>query len=61
MCLLIAMAILVTSYNFYEQGFLTQAIMSAIVSLIIFTFFIYRLIKNGRCVFGNAKDCNEKK
>jgi hypothetical protein len=55
------MAILVASYNFYEQGFVLQAILSAVTALFIFTFFIHRLIKNRRCVFGNAKDCNEKK
>jgi len=61
MCLLIAMALLAASYNFYDKGFETQAYMSAGLALIIFVFFTYRIIKNGRCVFGNDKDCNKSK
>jgi len=60
MCLLIAMALLAASYNFYDKGFETQAIMSAALALIIFTFFTYRMIKNRRCIFGDKKDCNKK-
>jgi amino acid permease len=61
MCLLIAIALLAAAYNFYEKGFETQAIMSAFLALLIFVFFTYRIIKNGRCVFGNDKDCNKSK
>ena len=61
MCLLIAMALLAAAYNFYENGFMLQGVMSAVLALLIFGFFIFRIVKNGRCVFGNSKDCNEKK
>jgi len=60
MCLLIAMALLAASYNFYDKGFETQALMSASLALIIFIFFTYRMIKNRRCIFGDKKDCNKK-
>jgi len=60
MCLLIAMALLAASYNFYEKGFQTQAFMSLTLALIIFIFFTYRMIKNRRCIFGDKRDCNKK-
>jgi len=59
-CLLITIAILFAGYNFYEHNLLTQAYMSFGFAIIPFTFFIYRLIKNRRCIFGDAKDCNKK-
>ena len=61
MCLLIAMALVAASYNFYEKGFQTQALMSIGLAAIIFTFFTYRMIKNRRCIFGDKRDCNRKK
>lgn len=61
MCLLIAVVIFIASYNFYEQGYLIQAVMSAFLALIIFVFFTYRIVKNRRCFFGKSTDCNEKK
>lgn len=61
MCLLIAMALFAAAYNFYEQGYLTQALISLLLGFIIFTFFTYRIIKNRRCFFGKDRDCNEKK
>jgi len=60
MCLLIAMALLAASYNFYEKGFETQALMSLALAVVIFTFFTYRMIKNRRCIFGDKKDCNTR-
>jgi hypothetical protein len=48
-------------YNFYQHNLLTQAYMSFGFAIIPFTFFLYRLIKNRRCIFGDAKDCNQKK
>ena len=54
------MALLAAAYNFYEKGFETQAIMSASLALVIFSFFTYRMIKNRRCIFGDKKDCNKK-
>ena len=60
MCLIVALAILIASYNFYDHGYMTQSIMSAILGLLLLGFFIYRIIKNGRCVFGTDKDCNKK-
>jgi len=60
MCLLIAMALLAASYNFYEKGYETQAFMGSALALIIFSFFTYRMIKNRRCIFGDKKDCNKK-
>jgi hypothetical protein len=60
MCLLIAMALLAASYNFYEKAYETQAFMSLALALIIFTFFIYRMYKNRRCIFGDKRDCNKK-
>jgi len=60
MCLVIAVAILFASYNFYLNDFITQAIMSAVLAGMIFTFFTYRMIKNRRCIFGDSRDCNRK-
>jgi len=60
MCLLIASAIMFAAFNFYDNGFITQAIVSAIFSLIIFSFFSYRMIKNRECIFGDKKNCNKK-
>ena len=60
MCLLITIAILAAGYNFFSSGLLTQAYMSFGFALIPFSFFIYRLIKNRHCIFGNADDCNKK-
>jgi hypothetical protein len=60
MCLLITIAILAAGYNFYTHDLLTQAYMSFGFALIPFGFFVYRLIKNRRCIFGDAKDCNKK-
>ena len=61
MCLIIAMALFFAAYNFYEKGFTTQALMSASVGLVIFVFFVYRIVKNRRCFFGNDTDCNKSK
>jgi len=60
MCLLIAMALLATGYNFYDKGYETQAMMSVTVALITFTFFTYRMIKNRKCIFGDKNDCNRE-
>jgi len=60
MCLIVAIAILIGSYNFYDKGYTTQAIMSASLGLLLLGFFTYRIIKNGRCVFGTDKDCNKR-
>jgi hypothetical protein len=60
MCLLIAMALVAASYNFYEKGYETQAFMSLGLAFVIFSFFTYRMIKNRRCIFGDKKDCNKK-
>lgn len=61
MCLLIASAILFAGYNFYQDGYTLQAIMSLIVALLVYAFFTYRMIKNRRCIFGDADDCNKNK
>jgi len=61
MCLIVALAILIGSYNFYIQGYETQSFMSAGLGLLLLGFFIYRIIQNGRCVFGNDTDCNKKR
>jgi len=60
MCLIIAIAILLAGYNFYSHELLTQAYMSFGFAALMLTFFIYRLIKNRRCIFGDKKDCNKK-
>ena len=54
------MALYAAGYNFYDNGFVTQAIMSASLASLILTFFTYRMIKNRRCIFGDKKDCNKK-
>lgn len=61
MCLLIAMVFFAVAYNFYTQGFETQALMSSSIALVVLIFFTYRVIKNRRCFFGSARDCNKKK
>lgn len=61
MCFLIAMALLVATYNFYIKGFEIQALMSLALGLVILIFFTYRIIKNRRCFFGKESDCNKKK
>jgi hypothetical protein len=60
MCLIVALAILIASYNFYEHAYMTQALMSASLGLLLLGFFTYKIIKNGRCVFGTDKDCNKR-
>jgi hypothetical protein len=60
MCLIVAIAILIASYNFYEHAYLTQAMMSASLGFLLLGFFTYRIIKNGRCVFGKDEDCNKR-
>ncbi len=58
MCLLIASAIYFAAYNFYLNGFVIQALMSALVATLVFSFFTYRMIKNRKCIFGDKADCN---
>ena len=58
MCLLIASAILFAAYTFYIDGYLLQAIISAVLALLVYSFFTYRMIKNRRCIFGDKTDCN---
>jgi len=60
MCLIITVAIMLAGYNFYEHNLYTQAYMSFGFAIIPFGFFIYRLIINRKCIFGNSKDCNKK-
>jgi len=60
MCLIIAMVLFFASYNFYEKGYEIQALMSLALGLVILVFFTYRIIKNRRCFFGDAKDCNKE-
>ncbi len=60
MCLLITITILTAGFNFYTHGLFMQAYISFGIAIIPFGFFIYRLIKNRKCIFGNAKDCNKK-
>jgi len=60
MCLLITIAILVAGYNFYGHELYTQAYMSFGFAIIPFSFFIYRLIVNRKCIFGDKKDCNKR-
>lgn len=59
MCLFITMIILLAGFSFYDHGLIIQAIMSFILALVPLSFFIYKLVKNGRCIFGNDKDCNK--
>jgi len=54
------MVLFFASYNFYEKGYETQALMSLALGLVILIFFTYRIIKNRRCFFGDDKDCNKK-
>ena len=61
MCLIVALAILFAGYNFYEHGFVAQAIMSASIASLLIGFFTYRMIKNRRCIFGDKRDCNRDK
>jgi len=61
MCFIIAIVFFVASYNFYENHFLTQAIGSAFLGLLILIFFTYRVVKNRKCFFGKSKDCNKSK
>jgi len=54
------MALFAAGYNFYDNGFTTQAMMSWALALLILIFFTYRMIKNRRCIFGDKSDCNRK-
>ncbi|HFB53144.1 MAG TPA: hypothetical protein ENJ67_00295 [Sulfurimonas autotrophica] len=60
MCLLITIAIMLAGYNFYEHELYTQAYMSFGFAIVPFGFFIYRLIVNRKCIFGDKKDCNKR-
>ena len=57
MCLIIAVISFALSIAFYTKGLDTQAIISLTVSLTLFSIFIYRLVKNRRCIF--FKDCQK--
>jgi hypothetical protein len=61
MCFIIAMIFFVASYSFYEKDLQIQAIFSAVLGLAILIFFVYKIIKNRKCFFGNDKDCNKQK
>jgi len=60
MCLIITVAIMLAGYNFYAHMLYTQAYMSFGFAIIPFGFFIYRLIVNRKCIFGDKKDCNKR-
>jgi len=60
MCLIVALIIYVLSYNFYLHDALFQAFMSVLLASIMLGFFIYKIIKNRKCFFGDDKDCNKK-
>ncbi|WP_457746835.1 hypothetical protein [Sulfurimonas sp.] len=60
MCLLIASALMFGAYSFFTQGLQIQAVISAMVALILYAIFLYRMIINRKCIFGDKKDCNKK-
>ena len=57
MCFIIGLAIIVAGWNFYNNDFIVQAFMSFTAGGVIVGFFIYRMIKNGACIFGGEKKC----
>lgn len=61
MCLILTLAFILATLTFYSQGLMTQAIMSGGIASLFLFFFIRKLITNGRCIFGKARDCNKPK
>ncbi len=57
MCLIIAFISFALSLAFYTKDLHVQAIMSLSVALILFSVFVYRMIKYRHCIF--SKDCKK--
>lgn len=58
MCIVISMLFYIATYFFYSKGLVPQALMSATLASIMLIFFIVRMYKNRRCIFGKDDDCN---
>lgn len=61
MCLVLTVAFIVAAFSFYAHGFIPHAIASALIALVALVFLIRKVLYNGRCIFGKARDCNRKK
>jgi|GEM_PF-834634 len=63
MCLLISGILFFAAYNFFEQGYTSQAYVSILFGLIILTYFIYRVSKNAKCFFNisSQEECKKQK
>jgi len=60
MCLLIAMAIAMAGFNFYNHDYFLQAYVSWGVAILVVVFFTYKMVKNRECIFGDKSDCNRE-
>lgn len=58
MCFILTVVFVVAAVSFFLHGLMLQAFLSAILASIALFFLIRKLIKNGRCIFGNDRDCD---
>ena len=63
MCLLISGILFFAAYNFFEQGYTSQAYVSILFGIIILTYFIYRVSKNAKCFFNisSQEECKKER
>lgn len=59
MCFILTFAFVIATITFFSKGLIIQAAMSAAVAAFSLFFFIRKLIKNGKCIFGKDRDCNQ--
>jgi len=60
MCFIITFTFLAASLVFLNQELIPQAIFSGVVASISLIFFVQRIIRVRRCLFGKETDCNKK-
>ncbi|MFA5215223.1 hypothetical protein [Sulfuricurvum sp.] len=58
MCFLLTIVFVIATFSFLSHGLIPHAIISGIIAAIFLFFFIRKLIFNGRCIFGKARDCD---
>ncbi len=60
MCFILTVAFIFAALAFFSKGLMLQAMVSGIIASIALFFLIRKLITNGRCIFGNERNCNKK-
>lgn len=60
MCFVLTIVLIVATVAFYGQGLMLQSVLSGLLAFIALFFLVRKLIKNGRCIFGNDRDCTPR-